>query len=110
VLKLEGLYFLQPRANATPYLGGGLSYGATYGGGTYDNSGYQSSWHGSGLQGELTVGYEWLRASPLRVFVQADTTLPFYNLSSERFSIRSNIRTVGHRYAPSLVVSMGLGF
>ena len=112
VLKLEGLYFLKPRANATPYLGGGFSYGITDVDATFDNGGFQGNWNGSGLQGELTVGYEWLRASRLRAFVQADTTLPFYNVMSQTYSysqLRPTITTAS-RYAPSIVVSLGLGF
>jgi hypothetical protein len=108
LLKLEGLYFTKPKANATAYLGGGLSYGTTL-----VEGGFQTG-VGRGLQGELTVGYEWLRASPLRVFVQADTTLPFYNITSGTFySPYSPSRptiTTGERYAPSLVVAIGLGF
>jgi hypothetical protein len=114
VLKLEGLYFMKPKANATPYLGGGVSYGFTDFGGTSSNSGYRSSWHGSGLQGELTVGYELPRASTLRMFVQADTILPFYNVTSETItysrSVPTGAITTEHRYSPSLVVSVGVGW
>jgi hypothetical protein len=114
LLKLEALYFKNPKANATPYLGGGISYGFTQFGGTYGNSNYQSSWHGNGLQGELTVGYELPRASTLRVFVQADTILPFYKVTSEtiRFSSSAPAGTTAaaHRYSPSLAVSVGFGW
>jgi hypothetical protein len=114
VLKLEGLYFMNPKANATPYLGGGVSYGFTDFGGTYGNSNYRSSWHGSGLQGELTVGYELPRASTLRMFVQADTILPFYTVTSETVTYSRAAPTgtiaTAHRYSPSLVVSVGFGW
>jgi len=114
VLKLEGLYFMNPKANATTYVGGGVSYGFTDFGGTAGDSSYQSSWHGSGLQGELTVGYEWPRASTLRLFVQADTTLPFYNVTSQTFtfsrSAPAGAIATERRYSPSLVVSLGLGW
>ena len=70
LLKLEGLYFLKPAANASTYVGGGLSWGGTHFSKGSTNS--HTSWHGSGLQGELTVGYELPRASTLRMFVQAD--------------------------------------
>jgi hypothetical protein len=117
VLKLEGLYFKNPKANATPYLGGGVSYGFTDFGGTAGNSSGRTSWRGSGLQGELTVGYELPRASTMRVFVQADAVLPFYTLTSETIGFSPSAPTgaiatiaTGHRYSPSLVVSVGLGW
>ena len=99
LLKLEGLHFTNPTANTTTYFGGGLSYGGTT---------FGSGWHGSGLQGELTVGYELPRASTLRVFVQADAVLPFYTATAETFSSKSGYAT-SHRYAPSFSVSLGLG-
>jgi hypothetical protein len=114
VLKLEGLYFMNPKANGTAYFGGGVSYGFADFGGTYSNSGYRSSWHGSGLQGELTVGYELPRASTLRMFVQADTILPFYNVTSETITYSRSApygaSATEHRYSPSLVVSVGFGW
>jgi hypothetical protein len=113
VLKLEGLYFMNPKANATPYFGGGVSYGFTDFGGTSGTSGYES-WHGSGLQCELTAGYEWPRASTLRMFVQADAILPLYNVTSETITYSRPAATTtiatDHRYSPSLVVSLGLGW
>jgi hypothetical protein len=114
VLKLEGLYFMNPKANATPYFGGGVSYGFVDFGGTYSNLGYQSSWHGSGLQGELTAGYEWPRASTLRMFVQADAILPFYNVTSDTIAYSKSapptMIATDHGYAPSLIVSVGFGW
>jgi hypothetical protein len=99
LLKLEGLHFINPTANTTAYFGGGLSYGGTM---------FGSFWHGSGLQGELTVGYELPRASTLRVFVQADAVLPFYTATTETLSSKSGY-TTAHRYAPSFGISLGLG-
>ena len=106
LLKIEGLYFVNPKANKTTFVGGGLSWGG---------ADFGQGWHGSGLQGELTAGYELLRASSLRAFVQADATLPFYQSSTVRYPV--NYRGVGsipfttdHRYAPSLVVSLGVGW
>ncbi len=115
LLKLAGLYFIKPTANATPYIGGGVSYGFTnFGGSTGSSSGYRSSFGGSGLQGELTVGYEWPRASTLRMFVQADTILPFYHVASNTVvyskSGPSTTIATDDRYAPSLVVSVGFGW
>jgi hypothetical protein len=104
LLKLEGLYFLQPHANKSAYVGGGMSWGG---------ADFGSGWHGSGLQGELTAGYELPRASTLRMFVQADATLPFYNATSVGYPVdfrRGGPITTSRRYAPSIVVSMGFGW
>ena len=110
LLKLSGLYFLNPQASRTAYFGGGLSYGhATFGNWDYRAIGnYRTEWDGSGLQGELTVGYELARATSLRLFVQADAVLPFYQVTSETYS-RSVVTSTDRRYAPSLVVSIGIG-
>ena len=117
LLKLSGLYFLSPRANRSPYFGGGLSYGHQSFGGSYSGtSGYTSAWTGHGLQGELTAGYEFARATTFRMFVQADAVLPFYEATAETYSLPSRpstaappVRTTSRRYAPSLIVSIGVG-
>ncbi len=113
-VKLSGLYFLAPRANRTPYFGGGLSYGRSSFG-RWDYSiyyqtpyEYHTSWRGYGLQGELTAGYELGRATSLRLFVQADVVLPFYSAVSETFS-RAGPVARNRRYAPSAIVSIGVG-
>ena len=114
VLKLSGLYFLNPTANRSAYVGGGLSFGRQSFGGSYTamNGSYSSPWQGRGLQGELTVGYELARATSFRTFVQADAVLPFYEATSETYPMSSRISqvpTTSRRYAPSLIVSIGVG-
>lgn len=104
LLKLEGLYFINPTANRTTYVGAGLSWGS---------ASFGSNWHGNGLQGELTAGYELPRASTLRVFFQTDVMLPFYNVSAVHYPTdfrRTGPLTIDHRWAPSAVVSVGLGW
>jgi hypothetical protein len=113
-LKLEALHFARPRANSSVYEGGGLSWGAM----DARNGSERSS--GSGLQGELTVGYETARSSSIRAFVQLDATLPFYTLASTGYSypVYSSaspygpaiISTTSRRYSPALTISVGLGF
>jgi hypothetical protein len=108
-LKLEALRFITPLADRSPYIGGGLSWSGV----NLDNA--DTSWSGSGLQGELTAGYELARASTIRVFIQADAGLPMYKLRSEKYSYSTSypyvsLTTVGHRYAPSLSLSLGLGW
>lgn len=115
LLKLSGLYFLDPTANSTAYFGGGLSYGRQTFGGSYNpaTSHYTTDFDGNGLQAELTAGYELARVTSLRIFVQADAILPFYEATSEIYAISTRFGpttiTTDRRYAPSLIVSIGLG-
>ena len=112
LLKLQALYFTNPRANASAYFGGGLSWGITSGSNGGSAESYQS-WHGSGLQGDVTAGYELPRASDLRVFVQADATLPFYRTAGTAYTYSqghsTTVRT-GHRYHPTVALSVGVGW
>jgi hypothetical protein len=112
-LKLSGLYFLNPTANRTPYFGGGLSYGRSSFGGDYgyiNTTGrFSTNYEGSGLQGELTAGYELARATNFRVLLQADAVLPFYQVESQTFSRFGVPTTTDRRYAPSFVISIGIG-
>jgi hypothetical protein len=108
ILKLEGLYFINPSANRTTYVGAGLSWGG---------ANFGQGWSGNGLQGELTAGYELPRASTLRIFLQTDAILPFYDVAATRYPAGTDFRRVNlplptteHRYAPSLSVSMGFGW
>jgi hypothetical protein len=121
LLKLSGLYMVHRDANSTPYFGGGLSWGHTsvfqsqpvpYPSGTAGGSvyTYTTGGDGSGLQGELTAGYEFARATTIRMFVQADATLPFYSVSSQTFTSRGVLMGSTGRWTPSLVMSIGLGW
>lgn len=101
-LKLEGLYFANPRSNRTPYYGGGLSWGGID---VYQNS---RNWSGNGMQGELTAGYEIGRAASVRLFVQTDAILPFYTAASTTYAAR--LVSVEHRYTPTLLFSIGVGW
>jgi hypothetical protein len=88
-----------------------LSYGHTSvnpGATSYGAPSYTTSADGNGLQGELTAGYELARATSLRVFVQADVVLPFYQVTSETYSMNGPISS-DSQYAPSLVFSIGIG-
>jgi hypothetical protein len=70
-LKLTTQYLFMPRADSTPYIGMGLSWGGQ------KQRILGDRYSGSGLQGEIVVGYELLRSSTVRLFFQADATLPF---------------------------------
>jgi hypothetical protein len=98
-IKLMGLYFLNPQANSSLYLGAGLSWGAT---GLAREGAYYS---GTGLQVETSLGYELLRASTIRLFLQADALLPLYDASLDL--VASGSGQPAALWAPSLVVSLG---
>jgi hypothetical protein len=108
-VKLEALYFKNPHANQTPYVGAGLSWtGVSISEGA-------TSWSGSGLQAEFSAGYEMARASTLRLFLQADAGVPLYSLQSTTYNYGVYyygpvIASTRHRYVPSIAVSLGLGW
>ena len=116
-IKLEGLYFISPNANRSAYVGGGLSYGRME---MQSENADVSTWgSGSGLQGELTFGYEIARVTSARLFAQADVTLPFYDVFFETYSYSAPTSpgryvpptiTVERQYVPSLTLSVGLGW
>jgi hypothetical protein len=109
-LKLEGLHFVKPRANATSFVGGGLGWGgSTHGDSCCDPT--AKDWDGSGLQAGLTVGYEVARASRRPIFVQAQAVLPFFRATSHvKFIDPSVVTATERRYVPSMVVSVGLAW
>ena len=114
-LKLQGLRFLDAEADRSMYVGAGLSWGITNVGRTSSTTAqYLNSWRGSGLQGELTTGYEVRSSSPLRAFIQADVGLPFYRAVTESYSFIGGpglpARTTESRYIPSVVLSVGVGW
>jgi len=71
---------------------------------------YNTAGRGSGLQGELTAGYELGRATTIRMFMQADAILPFYSVTSQSISSRGVVSSTTRRYTPSLVMSLGFGW
>ncbi len=100
-VKLMGLYFLNPIANASAYFGGGLSWA---GGGFTSNS---RAFTGSGLQGELSAGYELLRASSIRMFIQLDAGLPFFPYTGETLVSGG---TSDSKWGPIFALSFGVGW
>ena len=111
---------MRPEAAKSVYAGGGLSLGGvSFGEDSVERNpdgsyAFATPYDGSGLQGELTVGYEVARHSTLRIFVQADGTLPLYSaVSVTSVSSRSLTTTTtrtDRRYAPSVTFSIGMGW
>ncbi len=111
LLKLMGLYFFDARGNSSPYVGLGISYGGAaivdqIGNPEDPNETVTDTFAGGGLQGEVTLGYELLRASTIRMFIAFDATLPFYR--STRDIVFAD--TSETRYTPTLGLSLGFGF
>ncbi len=102
--RILAYYFADPTGNFSLYAGGGLSWG----GAAVSSSGHTYS--GSGIQGELSAGYEMLRASSIRLFVQADATLPFYTSTYDNTDYITGITTRGSRYTPTFVIALGGAF
>ncbi len=99
-VKLMALYYFDPIANGSLYAGGGVSWGGTA---TSDGNYLYS---GSGLQGELAGGYEFLRASSIRIFFEVAATLPFYMVDRDDFGATGG----DSAYAPIFTASIGLGW
>lgn len=108
LIRLQGLYFLNPIANGSWYLGAGAAWGFTAGA-SIDAMGTARTLGGSGLQAEGTVGYEFLRASTIRMFAQLDASLPFYRISGTTFT-SAGIESTDRSWAPTFALSMGLGW
>ena len=67
------------------------------------------------MQGELTVGYELARSSPIRLFVQTDVGLPLYRARQHRYPVINRVTdfnsfTTEKRYTPSVAVTFGVGW
>lgn len=108
-MKLMFLRFTKPKSDRSPYFGGGLSWSTA----TVDTD--NAHWHGDGLQGEITGGFELGRASSIRAFLQTDVGLPFYTLNGSRYTTLNvppyvRYEGVADRYSPSLTVSLGMGW
>jgi len=103
-IRLGAVYYFDPFANNSLYVGGGVGWGA--GAVFADNTDYS----GSGIDVGLSGGMEFLRASSIRLFVQFDATVPTYTLEGTRFDPTGLISTNESIYAPSFSLSLGLGF
>jgi hypothetical protein len=101
-IKLMGLYYFNALGDSTPYLGAGVSYGGVIVG--YKDDKYSET----GLQGEASAGYEFLRSSTIRLFVQFDTTWPFYLATTEHLSFNSSDQKRS-AYTPFFALSFGIG-
>ena len=115
-LRLQALRFLNSEADRTAYVGAGLSWGGVNVSRESSRTSYANGWSGSGLQGELTAGYELTRSTPMRLFIQTDVGLPFFKAKSASYDFTRTPdglyrpASVEARYIPSAVVSLGVGW
>jgi hypothetical protein len=113
-IRLEGLYFFNPLANGSTYLGAGLGWGASAAARASNINGVSgtetTAYAGSGLEGQVTAGYEFLRASTIRIFAQADLTLPLYTAKGETWSSATSSYTSDTLYLPTVTLSLGIGW
>lgn len=108
-LKLTAQYFVAPEADATPYLGMGLSWGGQ------KEKVLGETYTGSGLSSEIVLGYEFLRSSTIRLFLQADATLPLYRAMRAETPQRiahgkAAIASPELRYLPTIGLSLGVAW
>jgi hypothetical protein len=90
---LNALRFGDPLAPSTWFYGGGLGYGLTY----WQNG--PDSGDGHGFEAGGIAGYELGRASTMRLFVQADLTVPLYSSESNFWSPYIGL-SIGIAYKP----------
>lgn len=95
-LALAGYWFADEEANNTAYFGGGVGFG-----GGRTESDYEA-WQGVGLQATASGGFEFLRATVMRAFVQIDVVVPMYEMEREEVP--------GSRFSPMFVVKVGGGW
>ena len=101
-LNLAGLYFKDPNANSSMYFGGGMGFG---GASVRSNDKFYS---GSGLSGNAVIGYEMMRTSTIRFFIEAVTQLPFFK-STEDTGLFGD-PTGDSMWSPMVALSVGGGF
>lgn len=99
-------YFFSPYANNTLFMGAGLSLGSH----ALPSEDGGDEYTGGGLQGKVTLGYELFRASTIRLLIEADARLPFHRLSRDVFEPTTNELVRDHTYAPTFVLSLGIGW
>jgi hypothetical protein len=103
-VKLMGLYYFDAYANNSLYAGAGIGWGFT--------TVHRDDWRytDSGLNIELSFGYEMLRVSNIRILLQVDGSLPTYKATADRLFYGSATPMTDSIWAPTVGLSIGLGF
>ena len=100
-IRIGAIRYQDPLANNSLFFGGGVGYGTNS---VYDSSN-GANYEGSGLEVSGVVGYEMLRASTIRLFVELDATAPMYT-SSYDFGLNGNTTK---RWVPVVALTIGAG-
>ncbi len=101
LIGIGAVAYQQPLANSTMYYGGRIGYGLN----DFYDSNTDTNYTGSGLQVTGVLGYEMLRASTIRLFVELDGTAPLYTSSGTSFSTSESTK----RWAPVFALTVGAG-
>jgi hypothetical protein len=102
---IGAVHFLDPVANNSAFVGGGLGLG------TIAVGNDDQAFAGGGLHVKAMAGYEFFRASNMRLILQADVTLPLYDLEGETtFDANGNEVDGDSKYAPVVGLTVGGGF
>jgi hypothetical protein len=104
-IKLSAYLYQTPLANASLYYGAGLGYGSS----NLCTSSFSSCYSGNGLEGVLSVGYEILRQSTIRMLFQVDVQLPTYMDTLSDFT-STGMTVTDRRYVPTIALSVGIGW
>jgi len=110
-IKLMGLRYVDPVANSTPVFGAGISWSRAE---VWDGN---RTLVGNGVELHVRGAYELLRASTVRMFVQAEAGLPLYLAKPEGSgywdsTTQSTVPAdaVDDAWVPSLTISFGIGW
>lgn len=104
---LAGYWFADEEANHSPYFGLGIGLSGML---LDDNDG---DYAGGGLHGVVSGGYEFLRASTMRAFIQFDAMLPFYRLDLDTTGLFADDATPDApeaQYSPLFMIKFGVGW
>ena len=101
---IGAVHFLDPVANNSVFVGGGLGLGSI-GVGKGDDT-----FQGAGLHVKAMAGYEFFRASNMRLLIQADVTLPLYDLEVESSDDNGMAVEGDSKYAPVVGLTVGGGW
>jgi hypothetical protein len=102
-VRLGLINYQQPLSTSSLYYGGGLGYGSS----AYFDVDNGGDYSGSGLQLSGVAGYEMLRSSTIRMFLELNVTAPLYKASPTFYS--SATETGSSRWAPVASLTFGLG-
>jgi hypothetical protein len=103
-IELGADYFFDPFASSSAYVGAGLSLGS------HEIGDVNGHYENAGLQGKATIGYEFFRASTMRLMLHGDATFPMFRLTRTTYDVNSGLEFEQHVYSPTFQLCLGLGW